>query len=102
MLSNIFSSVLTQYASFSFSVAISVFIAYVIVDALYARYTIAVADLDEYKAATTGMMTHFLLAFGVITYTKNNLYVIPLVIGSWIGTFYFVRRERLKQVEKNK
>lgn len=81
-------------------VALLIFIAYIILDALIAKYTIEVASLDEYRAATTGVASHFLLAFGVINYTQNWLYIFPLVAGSWIGTFYYVRRVRIKKLTK--
>ncbi len=39
---------------------------------------------------------HFLLAFGVVNYVGNFLYVVPLALGSWIGTYLVVRREEIK------
>lgn len=75
-------------------------VAYVIIDALYAKYTLDVANYNEYKAATTGSIIHVFIAFGVISYTNNWLYIFPLAIGSWIGTFLMVKRERLNKIEK--
>ena len=94
---DVFSHVHTAYQSFHYGTAFSVFAAYLIVDALFARYTLDVANLNELQAANVGVLTHFLLAFGVISYTQNWLYIFPLVIGSWIGTFSMIRRERLKR-----
>ncbi|QQS20926.1 MAG: hypothetical protein IPL87_05305 [Candidatus Moraniibacteriota bacterium] len=82
------------YGNFSYSQALLIFFAYVIVDALFAKYTIDVSHLNEYKAAFTGMLTHVLLAFGVINYTQNWLYILPLILGSWIGTFLMIKREK--------
>lgn len=61
---------------------------------MYAYYTLEVTKRKPFSAATTGALMHFLLAFGVISYTDNALYVIPLAIGSWIGTFIIVKREQ--------
>lgn len=55
---------------------------------------------NEYGAATTGAAIHFMIAFGVINYTENWLYIFPLALGSWVGTFLVVRRERLKKGDK--
>lgn len=90
-----------MWSTFDFSTAFLVFVAYTVVDALFARYTLAVADLNEWKAATTGLLTHVLLAFGVINYTQNYFYILPILGGSWIGTFFFVRKERMKRESRN-
>ncbi len=70
---------------------IGVFVAYTLVDGLYAYYTIAVVNRDAFKSATTGAAMHFLLALGVISYVKNYLYIIPLAAGSWLGTYIVVK-----------
>lgn len=92
---SIMENIFIAYDSFSYDKALLVFIAYIAVDALFARYTLDIVKLDEYRAASVGMTTHILLAFGVINYTQNWLYVIPLSIGSWLGTFFIVRKERI-------
>lgn len=99
---NIFSQIINEYNNFDFRLALFVFIAYILVDGLYAKYTIDVTRFNAYKAATTGTIIHFLLAFGVINYTQNWLYVFPLAVGSWIGTFWTVRKEKekIKKIKK--
>ncbi|MCK4635961.1 MAG: hypothetical protein KAT32_03785 [Candidatus Moranbacteria bacterium] len=73
-------------------VAFLIFLAYILIDGLYAKYTLYVTEKSEFKAATSGMIIHFLLAFGVINYTQNWLYIFPLALGSWIGTFIVIKR----------
>jgi hypothetical protein len=97
-MSDVLQNIALRWSEFDPMVALMVFFAYCVLDALIAKYTIEVASLDEYRAATTGVISHFLLAFGVINYTQNWLYVFPLVAGSWIGTFYYVRRARIKKI----
>jgi hypothetical protein len=84
--------------TFNFFVAFLILIVYLITDALYARYTMDVANRNEFKAATTGALIHFFLAFGVINYTQNWLYIFPLAIGSWLGTYFIIRKDRLNRV----
>ena len=80
--------------TFNFLVAFGVLIAYLVVDAMYAHYTLAVTELNEISAANTGALMHFLLALGVLSYVQNFLYIFPIVIGSWFGTYLVVKRKR--------
>ncbi len=84
----------SDLASFNFGLAIVIFVAYVIVDGMYAHYTLQVTKKKQYSAATTGALMHFLIAFGVLSYVQNYLYIIPLALGSWLGTFIVVKREQ--------
>ncbi|OGZ07354.1 MAG: hypothetical protein A3C93_02850 [Candidatus Lloydbacteria bacterium RIFCSPHIGHO2_02_FULL_54_17] len=86
-----------KWATFDPVIALGIFIAYALIDALYAKWTHEITRLDEWRSATTGGIMHVLIAFGVLNYTGNFLYVIPLVAGSWLGTFFYVRHERLRQ-----
>ncbi|MCA9359168.1 hypothetical protein KC926_03110 [Candidatus Kaiserbacteria bacterium] len=67
--------------------------AYFVVDVMYAHYTLSVAELKAVSAANTGSLVHFIIAFGVLSYVQNYLYVIPIAIGSWFGTYMVVSRE---------
>lgn len=80
--------------SFNWLLALGVCIAYFIVDAMYAYYTLAVTQRRAISAATTGALMHFLLALGVLSYVQNYLYIIPIAIGSWLGTFYIVSKDK--------
>ncbi len=62
-----------------------------VVDALYAYYTIVVTKKKPVAAASVGALMHFMIAFGVLNYVQNYLYLIPLALGSWIGTYVVVR-----------
>lgn len=94
------SEILQEVKSIDLSIATLILFAYIITDALYAKYTLDVANHNEYKAASTGAVIHLFIAFGVINYTHNWIYIIPLAIGSWIGTFMMVRKERIKKEKK--
>ena len=86
-------------ASFNIITASVVFFAYLIVDALYAKYTIAVGKLESGKAATYGSVMYFLLAIGILNYIHNPLYLFPLALGSWVGTYVTVEMDRKKKLE---
>lgn len=84
----------SAWSSFNFETACIIFVAYVVVDGMYAYYTLQVTKRKPFSAATTGALMHFLLAVGVLNYVQNYLYLIPLALGSWIGTFIVVKKEQ--------
>ncbi len=76
---------------FSWIIAIGVFATYFVADALYAHYTLAVAEHRPVAAANTGALLHFLLALGVLSYVENYLYIFPIALGSWCGTYALLK-----------
>lgn len=70
---------------------IGLFVGYAVVDGLYAYYTLAVVRKKALTAASVSFTMHFILAAGVFAYTKNFYYVIPLALGSFVGTFLVVK-----------
>lgn len=88
--------ILLHWQSFEFEVAGVVFVAYFLIDAMYAYYTLAVVDKKPFVSASVGATMHLLIAFGVLNYVQNYLYIIPIVFGSWLGTFYVVKRDSKK------
>lgn len=86
-------TIILHWQQFDSKVALIVFAAYFLTDAMYAYYTLAVTRKKPARAASVGALMHFLIAFGVLNYVQNYLYVIPLACGSWIGTYIVVRYE---------
>jgi uncharacterized membrane protein YfcA len=72
-------------------IAVALTVGYAIIDGLNTYYTKAVARGRPVAAATSGALVYVLLAFGILQFTDNPLYLVPLVIGSWIGTYVVVR-----------
>lgn len=98
-ISSLQNDIAKYYAEFSWLTALMVLAAYIVLDILYAYYTIAVGRLLPARAATTGSIMYFLLAVGVVNYSHNPLYLGSVVIGSWIGTFAVVEYERRKKAK---
>lgn len=94
MFENISNNLSNAVETFNPYVAISIFLFYILIDALYAKYTIDVSNLKEYRAANASVITYVLTAYGIISYTQNWLYIFPLVAGAWIGTVYMIKREK--------
>jgi len=87
------SNLISNFESFSFVVAGIVFLVYILIDGMYAHYTLAITKKNPMVAATTGALMHFLIAFGVLNYVQNYLYIIPLALGSWIGTYLVISKD---------
>ncbi len=76
---------------FSLITAGMIFGTYVIIDMLYAWYIISVNNRHAITAAVLTSVIYSLLAFGVVSYSKNIYYLIPLASGAFIGTFVMVK-----------
>lgn len=87
----------TSIQTFDLGLALLVFVAYVVFDMFYALYTLHVTQFNEWKASNSAVIVNFISAFAVINYTQNWLYIVPLLAGSWVGTFIVVRSQRLKK-----
>ena len=85
---------------FDFTLAAIIFIAYIVIDALYAYYTLAITKRHAFSSATSSFAMHFVLAFGVVNYVENYLYIIPLALGSWVGTYAMVKYEHNREISK--
>ena len=86
-------NLVTSWNHFNFSIAIIIFFVYICIDGMWAYYTISVGERKPVTAATVGAIMYFFMAFGIINYVQNYLYLIPLALGSWIGTYLVVRRD---------
>lgn len=75
---------------FSYTTAALILLVYIVVDMLYAYYIICVEKRSPLKAAVVSSALYSLLAYGVVSYSKNILYLFPLAIGAFIGTFLTV------------
>ncbi len=85
-------NMLQHWQEFDLLTAFLILVVYIVVDGMYAYYTLKVSEKKPVHAATSGALMHFLLAVGVLSYVQNYLYIIPLAVGSWIGTYIVVKR----------
>ncbi len=81
-----------------FLIVAGIFVAYFIYDVLYAHYTLSVASLKATSAATFGAILYTISAFGVLSYVENLLYVIPMVLGGWLGTYWAIKKEKERRI----
>lgn len=71
-------------------IAVAVFCATVVTDAVYVFFTAAVASRQRLRAANWSSIWYLLSAFAVISYTGNPAYVVFAALGSWVGAYLSV------------
>ena len=84
-----------------FLIWIGLFFTYLVFDVLYVWYILAVSKLNAFQAANIGVIMYFLTAFGTIQYVSNFINIIPIIIGSWLGT-YFTLKYEIKRKDKKR
>ncbi len=81
------------------------FVIYFIFDILYAKYIISVNKLRALRSANISVVMYLLTVFGTIAYVENFINVIPILLGSWLGTYVSISvilRNKIKNKKKNK
>jgi hypothetical protein len=68
-----------------------IFAVYTALDMLYALYTMDIVSRKPMRAANVGALLYLLIAYGTTTYVKNPWYIVPAVLGSWLGTYVVVK-----------
>jgi uncharacterized membrane protein YhaH (DUF805 family) len=68
-------------------IALAVFGATIITDAVFVFFTAAVASLHRFRATNWSAVWYLLAAVSVISYTSNPIYVVFAALGSWVGAY---------------
>jgi uncharacterized protein YebE (UPF0316 family) len=76
---------------FNWQTAAIVFVVYVFFDILYALYVIFVSRQWAMAASLCSAVLYSLGAYGVMTYLHNPLYLVPLALGAFLGTYIAVK-----------
>lgn len=73
--------------------AVVVFIVALIVDVCYAKYNRRCAQGRAASAASWSVLIAGFGAFNVITYMGDRVYLIPMLAGYWVGTYWAVKHD---------
>ena len=74
--------------------SILLFAAYFFYDLLYTKWIIYVSKKKSIAAANTSVGIYVIGAYGTIVYVANYWFLIPILLGAWLGTFIAVKRNR--------
>jgi hypothetical protein len=75
------------HLTFNPLIALAVFGATIVTDAVFVMFTAAVAARHRFRAANWSAVWYLLAAVSVISYTSNAVYVIFAAAGSWVGAY---------------
>jgi hypothetical protein len=81
------STISMGYVSFNPLIALAVFGATIVTDAVFVMFTAAVAARHRFRAANWSAVWYLLAAVSVISYTSNAVYVVFAAAGSWVGAY---------------
>lgn len=73
---------------------IAIFALFVVLDFVWARYTIAMAECRSLESANWAFLITFMSALAAIMYVGDNWLVIPAAAGGWLGTLVGVELKR--------
>jgi hypothetical protein len=85
---------------FNWLAAIGLFFASFLLDAVFAIYTVAVVKLQAFRAATMSLLTYGLAAVGILSFVDNKVYLIPLSLGAFAGSYVVVKYEAIQKSKK--
>jgi hypothetical protein len=77
--------------------AVGLFVAATLLDAIFALYTVAVVKTQPFRAASLSFLTYMLEAVGVVNYVNNKWYLVPLALGAFVGSYAVVKREEARK-----
>lgn len=86
---------------FNWWLALGLFAASALLDAVFALYTVAVVKNQALKAATMSLLTYVLMAVGILNYVANKWYIVPLALGAFVGSYVIVKREAMQKKKKD-
>lgn len=73
---------------------ITVFISTLLVDIVWAYYFIKIAQKKPNQAGVLSILIALSSAYVTISYVSNPYFLIPVIIGAYIGTYVAVKRHK--------
>jgi len=86
---------MTNLDQFHISVATLIFITYFILDMFYAYYILCIESRQNLMSSFMAGMITSLSAFGVVSFSQNMLYVVPLFLGAFAGTYFTMKLKEI-------
>jgi len=84
-------------AEVNFWTCVILFGVYFCFDILYSWFIISVQQLKAVLSASISVAMYGISAIGVIKYTENSWYMLPIMMGAGLGTYFFIKFEKKKQ-----
>jgi hypothetical protein len=78
---------------FNWLLALGLFIASSLLDAVFAIYIFAINKKQAHLAGVMSFLTYMLMAVGIVNYVNNKWYILPTALGAYLGTYLIVKYE---------
>ena len=88
---------MTTTNHFDINTALIIFVTYFILDMFYAYYILCIESRQNLMSSFMAGMITSLSAFGVVSFSQNMIYVIPLFLGAFAGTFVTMKLKEIYQ-----
>jgi hypothetical protein len=89
-------------STFNIQIAIIIFVTYFILDMFYAYYILCIESRKNLMSSFMAGIITSLSAFGIVSFSKNMLYIIPLFLGAFAGTYFTMKLKEILQSRKFK
>lgn len=76
---------------FSWGIALILLFGFIAYDFIYAIYYIFVSKKNAFMAANSACALYLIGSFSTVAYLGNLFYLIPIILGSYIGTYIAVK-----------
>lgn len=87
---------------FEYNTAVLIFVTYFILDMLYAYYILCVENKQSFMSSLMAGFVTLLAAFGIVSFSKNMFYAIPLFCGAFAGTYTTMKLKIICDARKPK
>jgi hypothetical protein len=81
-------------AAFNWLVALTLFVFYSFVQAFDSSLTLSITRHKSVRSAHTTFLLYIIWGIEVFAFISNYLYIIPMALGGWLGTYLLIEREK--------
>jgi len=90
----------TQIEQINILVWIVLFIISIVYDILYTKSVLYISRLNAVGAANLSVLLYVMMSYGIINFIENIFNIIPIILGSWLGTYGILKFEKHQKNKK--
>jgi len=88
--------------NFDVYAALLIFLTYFVLDMFYAYYILCIESRQNLMSSLMAGLITSLSAFGVVSFSQNMLYIVPLFLGAFAGTYCTMKLKQMLPSRKTK
>ena len=83
--------------NFNIFYALGFFLLYCFVEVLDSSLTLSITKHQSLKSANTTFILYIIWGIEIWAFVVNYLYIIPIALGAWLGTYLLLEYEKKKR-----